>query len=304
MSLGALALKVQQKYEHGLRAAHYRDGVRPRILDTRPTKGTTDTNCEIHVLTSAKDWLNLMWALKSFYWAAKRDYALCIHDDGTLNSDHINLFKKHFPQARVIERKAADAKVLDGLKHHPRCLEFRKTNKLSLKVFDFAAYLESDRMLLLDSDILFFEPPTVLLDRIESPEYQLNTVNGDVASAYTVDPAVVKDRSGFTMLERFNSGLGLIHKESLNLDWIEEFLGLPDIIGHFWRIEQTLYALCSSKFGTELLPPAYDVHLEGDINGSPSRHYIGAIRHLMYAEGIRHLVKQGFLKNLDARSQP
>lgn len=302
MSLGALALKVQQKYEHGLRAAHYRDTVRPRILDTHPIRDTTDSHCEIHVLTSAKDWLNLMWALKSFYWAAKRNYALCIHDDGSLNSDHIDLFKQHFPQARVIERKAADDLVLGGLAGRPRCLEFRKTNKLSLKVFDFAAYLKSDRMLLLDSDILFFEPPTVLLDRIESPSYRLNTVNGDVASAYTVDPAVVRTHSGLTMLERFNSGLGLIHKDSINFDWIEEFLGLPDIIGHFWRIEQTLYALCSSKFGAELLPPAYDVHLEGNINGSPSRHYIGAIRHLMYAEGIRHLVKQGFLKDLEARS--
>lgn len=301
MSLGSLALKVRQKYEHGVKVAHYRDNVRFRILETKPIASTTETTCEIHVLTSAKDWLNLMWTLKSFYWASARRYRLCIHDDGSLNEDHQRTFKQHFPQSRFIKRQDADKAVLASLKNYPRCLDFRKTNKLSLKMFDFAHYLRSDRMLLLDSDILFFEPPTVLLNRIESPDYPLNTVNGDVASAYTVDPAVVKACSGFDMLERFNSGLGLIHKESLNLDWIEEFLGLPGIIGHFWRIEQTLYALCSSRFGAELLPPDYDVHLEGTINGSPSRHYIGAIRHLMYAEGIRHLVKQGFLKDIESR---
>lgn len=300
MSLGSLALKVRQKYEHGVKVAHYRDNVRFRILETKPITNTTDTTCEIHVLTSAKDWLNLMWALKSFYSASDRRYGLCIHDDGSLKEDHRRTFKQHFPRSRIIERQDADKTVLANLENYPRCLDFRKTNKLSLKVFDFAHYLQSDRLLLFDSDILFFDKPTALLNHIEDPNYKLNTVNGDTASAFTVDPAVVKLRCSFDMVERFNSGLGLIHKPAMNLNWIEEFLDLPDIIGHFWRIEQTLYALCSSKFGAELLPPAYDVHLKGGINGSPSRHYVGAIRHLMYSEGMQRLVKDGFLKDLSS----
>lgn len=293
-----MALKVRQKYKHGVKVAYYRDVVRPRILETRPITNTTSSACEVHVFTSSKDWMNLIWALKSFYWASKRDYALCIHDDGTLAAEHKEALQQHFPQARLIERQAADERVLSELKNYPKCFEFRKTNQLSPKVFDFAIYLESDRLLLIDSDVLFFSKPEALLERIESPSYYFNTVNADIASAYTVNPTVVKEQCGFNMVERFNSGLGLIHRDSMNLDWFEEFLGLPDIIGHFWRIEQTLYALCSSRFGAELLPPAYDVHLEGDINGAPSRHYIGAIRHLMYGEGINHLVKQGFLEDL------
>ena len=84
----------------------------------------------------------------------------------------------------------------------------------------------------------------------------------------------------------------------LNLDWIEEFLQLPGILGHFWRIEQTLYALCSSRYGVELLPEEYDVFLKGNVGERPSRHYVGAIRHEMYREGMRKLVKQGFLKDI------
>ncbi len=293
-----MALKVRQKYKHGIKVAYYRDVVRPRILETCPIANTTSSACEIHVFTSSKDWMNLVWALKSFYWASEQDFSLCIHDDGTLEIEHKEILRQHFPQARVIERQDADKRVLNELKDYPRCFEFRKTNQLSPKVFDFASYLESDRMLLIDSDVLFFAKPSALLERIDSSSYHLNTVNGDTASAYTVDPTVVKERSGFEMVERFNSGLGLIHKKSMNLDWFEEFLGLPDIIGHFWRIEQTLYALCSSRFGAELLPPAYDVHLEGTISGAPSRHYIGAVRHLMYGEGMNRLVKQGFLKDI------
>lgn len=298
MSLGGLLLKVQQKYEHGLQVAHYRDTVRPRIFNTKPIENTGDRTCEIHVFTCAQDWLNLIWTLKTFYHYSNRQYALCIHDDGTLTDSDRATLKHHFPQARLIDRPSADERIFSLLTSHPRCLEFRKSNHLSPKLFDFPAYLESDRMLLLDSDVLFFAEPKALLQRIEDPNYCLNTVNGDVSSSYTVDPAVVKERFGFEVIDRFNSGLGLIYKDSLYLDWIEEFLSLPDIEGHFWRIEQTLYALCSCRFGVELLPSEYDVHLEGSIDGSPSRHYVGKIRHLMYGEGMRHLVQNGFLKQL------
>lgn len=296
MSIGALVLKVQQRYQHGIRTAYYRDTVRQQILTTKPIVNTTNPCCEIHVFTSATDWLNLVWALKSFYYFSQRHYALCIHDDGSLSSEMQAQLKQHFPQARLIDRQTADVRVLEQLKSHPRCLEFRKTNPLSPKVFDFASYLESDRMLLLDSDVLFFEEPTELLRRIEDPDYRLNSVNADIANAYTVDAETVREQCAVELIDQFNSGLGLIHKASLNFDWIEEFLGLPDIIGHFWRIEQTLYALCSSRFGVELLPPDYAVHLEGEIDGSPCRHYVGKIRHLMYSEGIRHLVQHGFLR--------
>jgi hypothetical protein len=295
ISPGRLLLRCRQRLRGGLRASYWREVVRPRILRTSPVTSTDDPRCEIHVLTSAGDWLDLVWALKSFYRHSGRSYRLCIHDDGTLGPERMATLATHFPQARVISRSEADGAVLPALAFHPRCREFRKTNHLSPKVFDFAHYLTADRMLLLDSDVLFFAEPTELLRRIEDANYRKNCANGDVASAYTVEPADAKRLAGVDLIERFNSGLGLIHKDSLRLDWLEEFLGLPGVIGHFWRIEQTLFALCSSRFGAELLPPEYDVRLIGEVGAAPSRHYVGRIRHLLYGEGIRHLVRRGFL---------
>ena len=289
-------LRFRQKFGRGLRVAYYRDLIRSRILRTPPVTGTIDKICEIHLLTSGQDWLNLIWTLKSFYRVAKKRYALCIHEDGSLTPEQIEILAKHFPDARVITKSTADADVLPSLAPFPRSLEFRKTNHLAPKVFDFHFYLESDRMLLLDSDVLFFSEPAELLRAIEDPKYHLNIVNKDIASAYTVDPAEVKSRTGVNLIERFNSGLGLIHKASNRLEWIEEFLGLPGMLdGHFWRIEQTVQALCSSRYGVELLPNKYDIRLTGAISNSACRHYVGAIRHLFYGEGIRHLVKSRFL---------
>jgi hypothetical protein len=276
--------------------AYYRDTVRPRILQTPPVEDTTEDRCEIHVLTSAGDWLNLVWALKSFYAASQRRYSLCIHDDGSLASSHFQTLSRHFPAARIIARSEADATVLPRLASFPRCLEFRRTNHLAPKLFDFAHYLQSERMLLVDSDVLFFAQPTELLRRIEDENYRRNAVNRDVNSAYTVTTEAAQKCAKVELIERFNSGLGLIHRDSLRLDWFEEFLGIPGIAGHFWRIEQTLFALCSSRFGAELLPAEYDVRLNGGANGCCVRHYVGAIRHLFYREGICHLHRRGFIR--------
>jgi hypothetical protein len=295
-SLGRGLLFLRKKFGHGFRAAYYRDRVRPRILSTRPVE-CGDSTCEIHVLTSEADWLNLLWALKTFYFYSERRYGLCIHDDGSLSSDALRSLRFHFPGARIIDRKQADQSVGDALKAYPRCLRLRQTNHFGPKLMDFVHYLKGDRMMLIDSDILFFAAPRVLLERIENPAYKLNTVNPDVGSAYTVKAEDVKRICGIDLPSRFNSGLGLIHRESMRFDWIEEFLTLPGIDSHFWRIEQTTYALCSARYGVELLPEEYAVRFSGSSEGLPSRHYVGPIRHLMYSDGIRRLVAQKFLES-------
>jgi len=296
-TVGALWLQLRKKFGHGLHVAWYRDAVRPRILSTAPVSGTTDKRCEIHVLTSKQDWLNLMWTLKSFYAASGRHYALCIHEDGSLADSETETLAHHFPDARIIKRALADAKVAKLLREFPRSRSFRDTNVLAPKIFDFAAFLESDRMALFDSDLLFFAEPKTYLQRIEDRTCLRNTFNSDIDDAYTVEPGAVRELIGHPLHPRVNSGLGLVHRESIRRDWIEEFLSLPGLLdGHFWRIEQTLFALCSSRYGVELLPDEYTLRLEPGIGGRCFRHYIGEIRHLMYSEGIATLVKAGFLE--------
>jgi hypothetical protein len=293
---GALWLRLNQKFAHGLRVAWYRDVVRPRILNSPPIAETSDRRFEIHVLTSRHDWLNLIWSLKSFYAASGRRYALCIHEDGTLDAAALSSLQQHFPTARIIRRHEADQRLGQELAAFPRSSQFRKTNLLALKVFDFISFLQADRMVLFDSDLLFFDEPTAYLSRLEDGNYRLNAFNADCESAYTVDAEAVRTRLGFELLARVNSGFGVIHRDSMRLEWVEEFLALPGLAeGHFWRIEQTLYALCGSRYGAELLPQAYDVRLEAGIPPRIFRHYVGAIRHLMYGEGIARLVQDRFL---------
>ena len=287
--LGKLLYGYRMKFGHGFRTAWQRDVVRWRILKTPPVNGLKDASCEIHALTCERDWVDLIWSLKSLFSVSDVRFRLCIHDDGSLRPEGLAALRHHFPDARVISRGDADKKVGHMLGNHPRCLALRQSNNLSLKVFDFLSYLESDRLFLLDSDILFFRQPTVLLQRIGDREYTRNTLNRDWGMGYSVEPQNVQDILDFPFQSHINSGLGLINKSSYDLNDFERWLQLPGVLGHSHRIEQTLVALASSKFGHEFLPQEYDVRLERTKPDEIVKHYTGPIRHLMYGEGLNRV---------------
>jgi hypothetical protein len=297
-TLGRAVYLLRKKFGHGLLTAYYRDAVRPRILTAPPFLATDDTSCEIHVLTSAGDWLNLLWALRSFYEVSNRRFALCIHDDGSLSETACQQIRRAFPNARLIRRAEADRHVESLLAGHPRCRSFRAAHNLALKVFDFTAFLQSERMFLLDSDILFFAAPAALLALIDDRDTHRNCLNKDWGPGYTIERDDLQPLLDFEFPPFINSGLGLIHRGSIRFDWVEEFLGLSGIMSHPHQIEQTLIALCSARYGFAMLPPEYDVRLDAPAPGAPSRHYTGPIRHLMYREGMRRLVESGFLDRL------
>jgi hypothetical protein len=290
-SAGRLVYLLKAKFGDGWRVAWYRDVIRPQILETAPTN-TGAGACELHVLTSQYDWLNLLWALKTFYYYSGRSYGLCIHEDGTLDDSARQALRLAFPDARLISRIEADECLLPLLASYPRCLEFRSTNALSQKVFDFTALGTHERLMIMDSDLLFFAEPIDLLWALEHSPH--NSLNKDWREGYTISQAT-RSKLGFQVPPLINSGLGLVHKASMRLDWLEEFLALAEILSHPHQIEQTLIALCSARFGYTMLPEEYDVHVGPRRPHAPCRHYAGPTRPLLYGEGLRVLLKQRFL---------
>lgn len=283
----------------GFLTPFYEHWVRRRILSTPPVQTGDDGQVEIHVLTSTDDWLNLLWALKSFYFFGGRHYPLVIHEDGSLPSGARQDLQAHFPGARLIAKAEADAHMATQLALLPRCARYRALHPLALKALDFSVYLSRPRLLILDSDVLFFAAPEELLRRLEDPFYELNCFNADIAPALNITAEEAQRRFGIALVDRANSGLAILHREALSLQLMEEFLGHDSHwAGHVWRIEQTLLALMASKHGAELLPRDYRVSLGGGIDGCVAKHYVGAVRHLMYREGMAYLVRSGFLTSL------
>jgi len=291
-------LELREIQREGWGDAWRRFRIQRRILTTPPVRTGRGGDVEVRVLTWRRDWVNMLWALKSFYYYARVDFPLYIHDGGLARGQAEQLLH-HFPDAVLVSEEEADALVETALRQRSlvRCLEYRRKNPSTRKLFDFAVLGRTDYLLSIDSDIVFFRRPDLLLP---APGQQpCNRYNEDSAYWYSMTLDELEAAFGIRPPPRINSGLALIRRESLDLPAVERWLENPKLFADAWVTEQTLHALSATVAGVELLPASYCVSTE---RGFPEdvicKHYPGYFRPLLYQEGMKRLVAAGFLSDL------
>jgi len=212
-------------------------------------------------------------------------------EDGSMPAEGAWELRRLFPRLEIISRSRADEEIHPVLARLPLCTEFRATNALALKLFDMPHFAPGRKFLLLDSDVLFFQRPQELLNWAASDEAGC-WFNRDVAESSLVSPKEARQQLGVTLWPQVNSGLCCLDKSAIDLSFCEKVLAETSIRrGHFWRMEQTLFALCASRLGIGgLLPSSYEVTLNpAASSGIVARHYVGAVRQRFYAEGLARL---------------
>jgi hypothetical protein len=280
-----------------------------RILDTGPvTSSVADERSpvEIHILCSERDYLCAIWALKSLYRFAEVTYPLAIHLQGWCPSRVGRRLRQHFPQARVITNSEADVLVDAelGARRLHRLRELRRRTPFMLKLTDFVMSCRASRLLLLDSDVLFFARPRHLLEGIHSPS---NTAlfQRDLESTYNIGAHAALERFGIRLMPAINTGIGVVPRDAIDLERCEHFLSDPEVGRANGFIEQTLYALCmSDRLAVKYLPESYLVSLQPSANFDvlTARHYAGPSRPLLTSEGLPALIRKGFLRERDVQA--
>ena len=248
----------------------------------------------VHVLTGANDWRLAAWMLASWFQATEHAWPIVIHDDGTLPEEGRATLERLFANARIIRRAEADAAMDKALRPFPFCAEYRAMHPLALKLFDIPHFTAGERYMMFDSDVLFFRHPREILDwaNAESDECWFNE---DIQEASLISAADARDDLGLRPWPRVNSGLGLICKAAIDLDFIDRALAVTSILrGHIWRVEQTLHMLCAARHGKGgLLPRTYEVSLNRHCaEDAIARHYVGAVRDKFFSEGLKRLRRQ------------
>lgn len=293
MSPGRMWWILQRDLRRGPRAAWGYYLVRPRIWRWRnPYAGQPVGPVSIHLLCGAEHADLAAWMMASWLTATGRNWNFVVHDDGTLPAATTEHLVALGLTLRRIGRADADAALGQALANHPLCATYRRRHPLALKIFDAPHYAGAPRFILLDTDILFFAPPREILEWVDRPDDASCHFNADAQEASTVTPAEARQKLGFELWPKVNSGLCLLVREALNLDLCERIFATTAVeSGHSWRIEQTLFALCASHWGNGgLLPSSYEVSL--GTNAAPgciARHYVGAVRDRFYAEGMFRL---------------
>jgi hypothetical protein len=272
-----------------------------RVLSTAPVYVDVPgrSPVEVHLLCHRGDHLCAIWALKTLYRTSGVRWPAVIHVQGICTTAMKRRFRAHVPDARVITQEEADAQVLQALAtHHRRLLEARRQSPFMMKLIDPVVLASAERIVILDSDVLFFRDPRELRAHVEQAPADLWLFQQDPASTYNVTEEVAASALGIRIPERVNSGIAVVPRSLVDLDLCERLLEHPDVRRPSGWIEQTLFALCAGARGqVAYLSPSYSISLERglDYSAFTARHYAGPSRPLLTEEGMPYAVLQGCL---------
>lgn len=293
------ALRVYRKVKRVLRDLR-RERLRNRFALTAPSPAANrDLPYSPHILVCHRDALLAVCSAKSLNLAMGEALPWVFHDDGSMTPEDDALIQRQFPGCRLVKRREADLFFENARTAHSQFHEMRQKHVLLLKLSDLGAFASRERILYVDSDILFFEKPAFLAEKLRDPASG-SFFNRDIDTAYIASPQVLKELTGIEPPPRINSGLSILNRADLTVEKVAALLSQLDVRkrtdwSHYNHlIEQTVVALltCSSPAGARLLPESYDVCFDRPIAGAVSRHYVGVIRHLFEIEGLDHLLNR------------
>jgi len=244
----------------------------------------------IHMVTCHKHVDMALWSLKSFSYYAGESPHIMIHDDGTLTAHDKELLRSHLDRCTVIDKAEADKTMNEALRDYPRCRQMRAKSAFycALKLFDPSVYSPTDVIILLDSDILFFQHPSELLNyaRRGNPCF-----NSDYQDAYALPIEELRRSLNVNVFSKVNAGLVVLRRADYDLNFMERyFTCFSSPIRDVNRHEQTLHALLLSRSEAHRLSNVYQVSRQRISAATVSHHFVNdGSRPHFYTRGTRAL---------------
>ena len=182
-----------------------------RILDTRPQHIRQNSTFELHMLVCEKDLIRTIWSLKSFFQYSALNPYVIIHNDGSLSESSLRILKEHFIGCKI--PNDAETIIHQRLEGYPLCQFFRQKHFIAGKFFDVMLFSESEYIMVMDSDILWFSESPQISECIgmNTPFY---VESG--GEAYVRNRSFMEEHCQLIPAKGFNSGIiGFPRKEFL-----------------------------------------------------------------------------------------
>ena len=271
-----------------------------KILNSKSIVCDKHGGFELHILTRNVDLLDCIWSLKTFYHYSGLRPRLVVHGNGTLNQNCVRIFSKHFVNSLIIRKKKADSDLKEFLRGYPYSEEcrFDAFYPHSLKLFDPFYYSDSENILMLDSDVLFFQTPIELLANLSNNKgFFMN----DCSTCYSIPIDELASLMGIEIRPRINTGVLFFPKKYYNLDVIETCLegiySRKREYPNLWGEEQTAFAVLCSKYRDSFirLSGSYQIFKEPVTSKTVCHHFTMPIRETMCSIGLKRLKLTNFL---------
>jgi hypothetical protein len=242
----------------------------------------------LHMVVSRDTWRMGLLALRSLEFQSGCRWRPWIHEDGTFGDEDARQLQALQPDATIVRRAEADARMSEFLGQWPICREHRMRHHWFIKFFDTFAFAPGERYMVLDSDIVFFRAPAGIREWAASGADTVHFMR-DTRETYALPREDLERGMGFPFWRAVNSGICLMVKPAVSLDLAEKFLGqFAGNARHYQFLEQSLFALTGSAWNRgDCLPPSYEISW-GNFRRPDSvcRHYVGPFKHdLLWVEG-------------------
>lgn len=282
------------------------------ITKTQSISVNPNAEVGIHTAVPHRYVFAYLTAVKSFlrYYA---DVAVYVHDDGSLREPDRDLLRAHLPGVRVIDRAWADQQFNERVGDE-FLAKVRKSYTSYLKLFDPTLFGTNRRIVIVDTDVLFLNRPTMVIDWAQTggaawyhrsgPWMKRKPSLG--ATDRVAQPAVARQPThiqGMVVkdIPAINEALGknLAFEHGFNSGFIGyergtvDFGELKELLAHLygmfgdhifrWGAEQTMHGLVLCGKGAQALPvDEYMVYTDlcsDKVDRATFVHFIGEFRY-------------------------
>lgn len=253
-----------------------------------------DTPLCLHLLTGRRFWYQTAFCLHSFVRSAGEAVRVELYDDGSLAGEPADRLLALGP---AITLHMQD-EILAGLDRHlpedrfPVLRERWRNYPNIRKLTDIHAG-STGWKLVIDSDLLFFRQPRMLLDWLRAPDRMLQAV--DCVESYGYSRPLMERLAGAPIPALVNVGLCGLRSDTLN--WAEIESWCAELIareGPHYYLEQALVAMLAARQPARVIAPAADyvtLPPPEEIR-SPSavmHHYVADSKRGYFRHGWRHV---------------
>jgi hypothetical protein len=251
---------------------------------------------EVHFLTGKRFWYQTIFCAYSLAQHIEYSVRPIIYDDGSLEKQHQDEILRIFPDAKIILEVEIE-EYIDKYLPQSRfpCLRERRINYPNIrKVIDTHVGSQGWK-LVLDSDMLFFRTPNVLLEWLESPQQPCHMV--DVETSYGYSRDLMTELAQSEISEQINVGICGLKSEDIDWEKLEYWCKtMIDQQGTHYFQEQALVAmLMAGKSCTVASASDYIVMPGRDEVIQPKavlHHYVADSKPWYFRYGWKHVFVQ------------
>lgn len=254
------------------------------------------TPLRIHFLTGTDFWYQSLFCFYSLTQHTRAHVIPVLHDDGTLAPQDRAAVQRVVPWVEFEMRDAIEARLDE---HLPRSrypvLRERRIEYIHLRKLTDVHAGRTGWHLVLDSDMLFFATPHLLLDWLNAPDHPFHML--DSTESYGYSRELMETLAGAPIPERLNVGFCGLRSESIDWDRLEHWCGtMIEEEGYSYLQEQALTAMLVAGRPRTVAPrPDYLVQPSVEEGQSPSvtlHHYVAESKRAYFQHGWRHVAER------------